>query len=68
MTNKLNATIQTLTILTIILTIPTIVASLYGMNVPLPLAHNPLAFWMILTIIVLAVSVVILIFKKSRWL
>lgn len=68
MANKLNATIQTLTILTIILTIPTIVASLYGMNVPLPLSTNPLAFWMILTIIVLAVSVVILIFKKSRWL
>lgn len=68
MANKLNTTIQTLTILTIILTIPTIVASLYGMNVPLPLSHNPLAFWMILTIIVLAVLVVILIFKKSRWL
>ncbi len=68
MTNKLNATIQTLTILTIILTIPTIVASIYGMNVPLPLAGNPLAFWMVLTVIIIAVVVVILIFKRSKWL
>tara|TARA_B100000745_G_scaffold299981_1_gene252284 strand:+ start:4075 stop:4998 length:924 start_codon:yes stop_codon:yes gene_type:complete len=68
MANKLNTTIQTLTILTIILTIPTIVASLYGMNVPLPLSNNPFAFWMVLAVIVIAVSVVILIFKRSKWL
>lgn len=68
LTNKLNATIQTLTILTIILTIPTVVASLYGMNVPVPLSDNPFAFWIILTGILLAVSIVILIFKKGRWL
>lgn len=68
MANNLNRTIQTLTILTIILTIPTIIASLYGMNVPLPLATNPLAFWMILAIIAIAVTTVILLFKKGRWL
>lgn len=68
MANKLNSTIQTLTVLTIILTIPTIVASLYGMNVPLPLAEHPFAFWMVLTVIAIAVFMVILIFKKSRWL
>ena len=68
LTNKLNATIQTLTILTIILTIPTVVASLYGMNVPLPLAENPMAFWMILVFIMLTVSAVVLVFKKGEWL
>jgi len=68
MTNKLNATIQTLTILTIILTIPTIVASLYGMNVPLPLQEHPFAFWLVLGVILMAVLVVITIFKRSKWL
>lgn len=68
MTNKLNATIQTLTILTIILTIPTIVASLYGMNVPLPLQEHPFAFWLVLGVILVTVLVVITIFKRSKWL
>jgi len=68
LTNKLNATIQTLTILTIILTIPTVVASLYGMNVPLPLSGNPMAFWMILVFIMATVSGVVIVFKKGEWL
>jgi len=47
-TNNLNRVIKLLTALTIILTIPTIIASIYGMNVRLPLADNPLAFnWII---------------------
>ena len=68
LTNKLNGTIQRLTILTIILTIPTIVASLYGMNIPLPLATNPMAFWMVLTVILITVIIAVLIFKRSNWL
>lgn len=68
LTNKLNTTIRTLTILTIILTIPTIVASLYGMNVPLPLAGNPMAFWMILVLIVVMIMGVVITFKKSELL
>jgi len=68
LTNKLNTTIQTLTILTIILTIPTVIASLYGMNVPLPLSGNPLAFWMILVFIMFVVLTVIVVFKRGDWL
>ncbi len=68
LTNKLNATIQRLTILTLILTIPTIIASLYGMNVPLPLSGNPLAFWMVLTVILFVIIIAVLVFKRSEWL
>jgi magnesium transporter len=68
LTNKLNATIQRLTILTIILTIPTIIASLYGMNVPLPLAGNPMAFWMVLVLILFVVMSVVLVFRRGNWL
>lgn len=68
LTNQLNLTIRTLTILTIILTIPTIVASLYGMNVPLPLSHNQYAFWMVLGFIGITVGTVVLLFKHHKWL
>jgi magnesium transporter len=68
LTNRLNLTIRTLTILTIILTIPTIVASLYGMNVPLPLSDNPHAFWMVLAFIVTAVLFAAALFKRHKWL
>ncbi len=65
LTNRLNSTVKTLTILTIILTIPTVVSSLYGMNVPIPLANNPMAFWLILVFIVVLVIGVIVAFKKT---
>jgi magnesium transporter len=68
LTNKLNTTIRTLTILTIILTIPTILASLFGMNVALPFEKNPYAFWMVLGFIVVAVLTVVLLFKRNKWL
>ena len=68
MTSKLNVTIKTLTALTILLTIPTIVASLYGMNVTLPLGANPFAFWMVSVFILLLVSIVVYFFKRNEWL
>ena len=68
LTNKLNTTIRTLTILTIILTIPTIIASLFGMNVRVPFEDNPYGFWMVLAFILIAVLTVVLAFKKNRWL
>lgn len=66
--NNLNTTIKTLTVLTILLTIPTIVASLYGMNVPLPLQDSPHAFWGVVGIIIASVSVVVWYFKRNEWL
>lgn len=68
LTNNLNATIKTLTVLTIILTIPTIVASLYGMNVALPLMHHQYAFWLVIVLILAVVSLVVWFFKKVKWL
>ena len=65
--SNLNATIKTLTLLTILLTIPTIVASLYGMNVALPLGEAKYAFWMVLALILVALSVVIAIFRKKGY-
>ena len=68
LTNKLNTTIRTLTILTIILTVPTIVASLFGMNVRVPFQDNPHAFWIVLGLIFITVSGVVFMFKRNKWL
>ncbi len=47
LSNNLNKTMKLLTSVTVILTIPTMVFSLYGMNVGLPLQDHPLAFMFI---------------------
>lgn len=68
LTNNLNTTIKTLTVLTILLTIPTIISSLFGMNVPLPLSEQPYAFGIVLGSIVLVVGLVVWFFKRNGWL
>jgi magnesium transporter len=68
MTNNLNRVIKLLTALTIVLTIPTMIASFYGMNVALPFEGSHNAFWIILGLTV-AISVTILtVFARNRWL
>lgn len=68
LTQNLNNTIRMLTALTIILTIPTLISSLYGMNVPIPFVDNRYGFWIILGLIVVVVGVVAYFFKRNRWL
>lgn len=68
LTHQLNTTIRTLTVITILLTIPTIVASLFGMNVPLPFSEHKYAFLIVLGLITVGVLGVILLFKHHKWL
>ncbi|MGO2893162.1 MAG: CorA family divalent cation transporter, partial [Enterococcus devriesei] len=48
--NNLNDTMRILTVLSVLLTIPTIVSGFFGMNMPLPLEHD--AFGWVITIAV----------------
>ena len=50
MDTRLNETIRLLTVITLALTIPMMIAGLYGMNVPVPGADNPVMFWIIAAI------------------
>lgn len=65
--NNLNAVMRRLTSVTLILMVPTLVASLYGMNLNLPGADSPYAFVMILGISAVLVIATSLYFKKQRW-
>jgi len=65
--NNLNVVMKFLASITIILSIPTIVASFYGMNVALPLAEHPLAFLITLGIALGIALVVVVVFWKKDW-
>ncbi len=67
-TNDVNRTIKLLTAVTIVFTIPTIVASIYGMNVALPLQAKTYAFPFVMGIILIASIIAIILFRKNRWL
>lgn len=67
-TNNLHKTIKLLTALTIIFSIPTMIASLYGMNIGLPLAQTPHAFALVIGIIFFLSAFGLIIFKRKRWL
>lgn len=67
-TNNLNQIIKFLTSLTVILTVPTIVASLYGMNVQLPFMDSALVFLFIVVGIVLIMTMLAFLFVKKEWL
>jgi magnesium transporter len=67
-TNNLHKTIKLLTGLTIILNIPTMIASVYGMNVDLPFAQSSHAFVLILSSIFICSIFGLLIFRRVRWL
>lgn len=68
MASNLNYTIRTLTIVTILLTIPTLISSLYGMNVPLPFADKAWAFAVVLGLIGFGLLVAVAWFRRNRWL
>jgi magnesium transporter len=67
-TTNLNATFKRLTSIAIFLTIPTIIGGLWGMNVPVPLQHTQYAFWFVLALIGLLISMAIWFFDRKKWL
>ena len=67
LTQNLNTTIKLLTALTIILTIPTLISSFFGMNVPVPLTGHSYAFPILVAFTVLVMAAVAFYFTKKRW-
>ncbi|MHA2247450.1 MAG: magnesium transporter CorA family protein [Candidatus Hodarchaeales archaeon] len=53
--NNQNDLLKVLASISLILMVPTLIASLYGMNLGLPLADNPLAFWIILILSIILI-------------
>ncbi len=66
-TTNLNNTFKRLTSIAIFLTIPTIVGGLWGMNVPVPFANDSMAFYGVLGIIALLISIAVTVFHRKKW-
>lgn len=67
MDTRLNETIRLLTVITVALTIPTMIAGLFGMNVPLPdWADSQLFFWLIVVASICLAGVVSVYFLRKR--
>lgn len=64
--NNLNLTIRRLTLITIILMVPTLIASFYGMNVPLPAMENPFTAYMIIFLSIVLSLLVAWYFQRKR--
>ncbi|MCK9452216.1 MAG: magnesium transporter CorA family protein [Bacteroidales bacterium] len=67
-TNKTNEIVKILTLISSIILPLTFITSLYGMNVMLPLAENTTAFWLLLIGMVSISVLMIIYFKRKRWM
>lgn len=65
LSNNLNNVMKALATLTIVLSIPTMIASFYGMNVPLPGQNQPYGFLFVLGGALLIASIIAIIFRKK---
>jgi magnesium transporter len=65
--NNLNVVMRRLTAITVILMLPTLVASLYGMNVPVPGEEETSSFWWILLVSASGALGLTFLFRRSRW-
>ena len=64
--NNMNHFINRLTLITIALMVPTLVASFFGMNVPLPFAENRYGFWIIILVSILLIAGMLVFFRSRR--
>ncbi len=66
--NNMNTVMKFLAAMTIVLTLPVLVASLYGMNVPLPFQNEPYAFAIIIAASMGLAALVARFFLKRDWM
>jgi magnesium transporter len=65
--NNLNSVLKRLTSITIILSLPALVAGVYGMNVEIPFSHSPHAFYVPVIISVVVSFIISWYFLKKKW-
>ncbi len=67
--NKISFTMKVLTSFTILLMVPTLITSFYGMNISgLPLQDNAYSFYLVTTFCVIVSVICIFILRRKKWL
>jgi magnesium transporter len=69
LSHRLNDSIRILTAFSVMLLPLTLIASVYGMNVPLPVAEaGPAAFWFVIALMVVILLLMVGYFRRRGWL
>lgn len=67
--NNLSQIMKTLTIISVVALPFTVVTSFFGMNFEsIPGLHSPMAFWMVVIVMVIAMIIMLYMFHRKRWL
>lgn len=67
-TEKLNVTIKRLTSLALLIATPTLISSIYGMNINLPFQNHPNAFWILAIFMSIPTIMLWMLMKKNDWI
>ncbi|MDR0362785.1 MAG: magnesium transporter CorA family protein [Planctomycetota bacterium] len=66
--NNLNVLMKTLTMITICLQVPTMVVSIFSMNVKMPISFDsPFSFWFVMSLSVLALMLFMTVWRWRKW-
>lgn len=66
--NSLNNVMKLLTSLTVVLTVPTLIASIWGMNVPVPFQSSPLGFiWVMVIMLIASFAAFLVLWRKKMF-
>jgi magnesium transporter len=65
--NNLNVLMKTLNLITISIMVPTLVVSIFSMNVPIPGQEQQHSFWLIMVLAVASVGMMMFVWKRKKW-
>jgi len=65
--NNLNVLMKTLNLITISIMVPTLVVSIFSMNVPIPGQAHQHSFWLIMVLAFASVGAMMLVWKRKKW-
>ena len=68
LSHRLNDSFRILTAASVILLPLTLIASIYGMNVPVPGENEPYAFWVVVALMGLMLAGLTILFRRRGWL
>jgi magnesium transporter len=65
--NNMNLVMKRLTSITILISVPTLIASFFGMNVKVPYEEQTIGFYVAIVLSILAATAMVLYFSKKKW-
>ncbi|MBS1588467.1 MAG: magnesium transporter CorA family protein [Bacteroidetes bacterium] len=65
--NNMNLVMKRLTSITILISLPTLIASFFGMNVQVPFEQRPEGFYLAIILSIVTAVIMVVYFNKKRW-